>query len=349
MFRWVSKNTLFLVLGLAAVCGCGLVDEDLRDCGTDYNLDYELKLVTNVSTEISTELETTLSTDLELSAALALRNYFKNIFTDYAHDVDLSFYDVVEDSLRLHHEEHIMDANQSNYTLYIPIRQYMHTALANIVENPMVEIRDGDWCHREKLHQMEGDTLTSHTTGLFAARLPMDIQEGEDQKFNVHLYMVNSATAIVVDTLDSHIRDVKMFATGFATDFSVCDSLYYFNHTPVFRMDELSLEESGGYCFAAVHFPSRNPVDTKSVFDSQDPFVTVDADSPIWQIKVYATLPDNTITETILGVTKALHAGELKVIRVKAKKNGSVVPSDHTVAVNVTLDWSPGQEYNVEL
>lgn len=339
----------FLILLAAALTGCCLVDEDLRDCGTDYDLDYELTLVTNVSTEISTELETTLSTDLELSAATALRNYLKNIFTDYAHDVDLSFYDVVEDSLRLHHEEHIMDANQSSYTLYIPVRHYMHTALANLVNNPFVEVREGDWCHREKLHQVEGDTLNSHTTGLFTARLPMDIQEGVSQNFNVHLYMANAATAIVIDTVGSHIKDLNMLATGFATDFSVCDSLYYFNQAPVFQMDRLALDESGGYCYAAVHFPSRNPTEVKSVIDSQDPFVTVDADSPIWQIKAYVTLPDNTVTETILGVTKALHAGELRIIKVKALENGAVSPEDPTVGASVTLDWSAGTQHNVEL
>jgi len=349
MLSWVSRSYSFLLLILwaAAISGCSLVDEDLRDC--DYDLDYELTLVTNVSTEISTELETSLSTELELSAALALRSYLKNIFTDYAHDVDLSFYDVVEDSLRLHHEEHIMDANQSNYTLYIPIRQYMHTALANMVENQMIEVKDGDWCHREKLHQVEGDTLTSHTTGLFTARLPMDIQEGVSQNFNVHLYMANAATAVVIDTVGSHIRDLKLFATGFATDFSVCDSLYYFNQAPVFRMDRLALDESGGYCYAAVHFPSRNPTEVKSVLDSQDPVVSEDADSPIWQIKAYVTLPDQSVTETILGVTKALHAGELKIIKVKALENGAVQPDDPTVGVSVQLDWQSAGEHEVPL
>ena len=353
MLNWANSIGITLrysfILMAAAFTGCSLVDEDLRDCGTDYDLDYELKLVTNVSTEISTELETTLSTELELSAALALRNYLKNIFTDYAHDVDLSFYDVVDDSLRLHHEEHIMDANQSNYTLYIPIRQYMHTALANILGNQLVDVKDGDWCHREKLHQVEGDTLTSHTTGLFTARLPMDIQEGEDQKFNVHLYMVNSATAIVVDTLNSHIRDIKMYATGFATDFSVCDSLYFFNHTPVFRMDELSLEEPGGYCFTAVHFPSRNPADTKSIIDSQDPFVSEDAPNSLWQIRAYVTLADGTVTETILSVMNPLMAGQLRIIKAKAYIDGSLAPGNPTVGVNVTLDWKSGMEHEVPL
>ena len=325
------------------------MDEDLRDCGTDYSLDYELTLVTNVSTEIATELETTLSTDLELSAALALREYLNNIFTDYAHDVDLSFYDVVEDSVRLHHEEHIMDANQSSYTLYIPVRRYMHTALANLTKDPVIQVVDGDYCHREKLQQMDQDTLNSHTTGLFSARQYMDIQEGVDQHFDVHLYMANSATAILVDTAGSHIRDLKVFATGFATDFSVADSLYHFNAAPVFRMDRLPLTENGGCCFASVHFPSRNPEDTKSVLDSDDIFVTTEAESALWQLKAYVTMADGTVTESILGVNEPLHAGELKILKGKVLVNGAIQPDDPTIGVNVTLQWNSGIVIDLEL
>jgi hypothetical protein len=320
----------------------------MRDCGTEYSLDYELTLVTNVSTEIATELETTLSTDLELSAALALREYLNNIFTDYAHDVDLSFYDVVEDSVRLHHEEHIMDANQSSYTLYIPVRRYMHTALANLTKDPVIQVVDGDYCHREKLQQMDQDTLNSHTTGLFSARQYMDIQEDVDQHFDVHLYMVNSATAILVDTTGSHIRELKVFATGFATDFSVADSLYHFNAAPVFRMDRLPLTENGGCCFASVHFPSRNPEDTKSVLDSDDVFVTTEAESALWQLKAYVTMADGTVTESILGVGEPLHAGELKILKGKVLTNGAIQPDDPTIGVNVTLQWNSGIVIDVE-
>ena len=333
----------------AILIGCSLVDEDMSECGTEYDMDYDLTLVTNVSTEIATELETTLSTDLELSAAVALRGYLKNVFTDYAHDVDLSFYDVVQDSVRLHHEEHIMDANQSSYTLYIPVRRYMHTALANLTENPVVQVVDGDYCHRERLQQIAKDTLNSHTTGLFSARQDMDIQEGVDQHFDVRLYMANASTAILIDTTGSHIRDLKVFATGFATGFSVLDSLYHFDAAPVFRMDRLQLTEDGGCCFTSVHFPSRNPADTKSVIDSDDTFVTTSAESALWQIKAYVTNEDGSVTESILGVNEPLHAGELKILKGKVIGNGAVQPSDPTVGVSVTLDWSSGLNIDVEL
>lgn len=332
------RNILYVLLA-AAFTGCSLVDEDLRDCGKEYSIEYSLTLVTNVSDEIASELETPMSTGLENSAANALREYLKNIFTDYAHDVHLSFYDVAEDSLLLHREEHIMDASHSSYTLYMPERRYMHTALANVNDNPLANITGDDRCHREKLHQPVQDTLSSHTTGLFTARLPMDIQEGQDRNFYVRLYMANSAAAIVIDTTGRNIRDLKLFATGFATDFSVCDSLYHFKSAPVFRMDSLPLEEEG-CCFASVHFPSR---------DTEDDTKDVVTESALWCLKAYVTTQDGSVTESVLGVTEPLKAGELKILKAKVLDNGAVQPDDPTVAVSITLEWSGGMDIPIDL
>lgn len=332
------RNILYVLLA-AAFTGCSLVDEDLRDCGKEYSIEYSLTLVTNVSDEIASELETPTSTGLENSAANALREYLKNIFTDYAHDVHLSFYDVAEDSLLLHREEHIMDASHSSYTLYMPERRYMHTALANVNDNPLANITGDDRCHREKLHQPVQDTLSSHTTGLFTARLPMDIQEGEDRNFYVSLYMANSAAAIVIDTTGRNIRDLKLFATGFATDFSVCDSLYHFKSAPVFRMDSLPLEEEG-CCFASVHFPSR---------DTEDDTKDVVTEPALWCLKAYVTTQDGSVTESVLGVTEPLKAGELKILKAKVLDNGAVQPDDPTVAVSITLEWSGGMDIPIDL
>lgn len=332
------RNILYVLLA-AAFTGCSLVDEDLRDCGKEYSIEYSLTLVTNVSDEIASELETPMSTGLENSAANALREYLKNIFTDYAHDVHLSFYDVAEDSLLLHREEHIMDASHSSYTLYMPERRYMHTALANVNDNPLANITGDDRCHREKLHQPVQDTLSSHTTGLFTARLPMDIQEGEDRNFYVRLYMANSAAAIVIDTTGRNIRDLKLFATGFATDFSVCDSLYHFKSAPVFRMDSLPLGEEG-CCFVSVHFPSR---------DTEDDTKDVVTEPALWCLKAYVTTQDGSVTESVLGVTEPLKAGELKILKAKVLDNGAVQPDDPTVAVSITLEWSGGMDIPIDL
>ena len=336
-------TTLFLVA--AGLWACSLVDEDLRDCETDYNLDYELRLVTNMTTELQTQLS--LAADVTVSNAI--RAYLSNVFTDYAHDVDLSFFDVVEDSTILHHEAHIMDANQSSYTLYIPVRKYMHLAVANREANEGIFLEGGSRCHEARLVQQVADTVATHKSGIFTARLPMDIKEEENQQFDVRLYMANCATSLVVDTLGSHLKDLKVFLTGFATEFDLCDSLYRFSYTPVVRADEIPLPEPGTLCFASVNFPSREPEMSKVIIETDDPFVSESAGHSLWQYKVYATLPDGKVTETILGLSKPLRSGELKVLKAKARENGQVSPGDPTVAVSVTLDWNPGLEIPVEI
>lgn len=344
------RHILFLILVVAAFTGCGLVDEDLRDCETDYTIDYELRLVTNMTTELQTEL----SLEADVHLATALRTYLAGVFTDIAHDVDLGFYDVVRneeagDSLRLHHEAHIMDANQTSYTLYIPVRKYQHLALANIEDNDLVSLEDGELCHGSRLVQEVRDTIPCHQTGLFTARLPMDIREGEDQQFNVHLYMANCATAIVIDTTDAPVHNVRAYATGFATGFSICDSVYRFSYTPIVRADQIELQEPGRVCFATVNFPSRELPETKTIIDTDEPFVSESAENSIWRYKIYTTLPDGKVTESILGITKPLRAGQLEIIKVKVLSNGGVQPSDPTVGVSVTLDWTPGQDYHIPL
>ena len=116
-----------LMMGALALSSCSTIDDDLSNCANDFELDYELRLVTNMTTELQTQL----NTETDVSVATALRTYLSDIFTDFAHDVDLSFYDTEGDSLRLQHDEHVMDANQASYTLNLPMRQYMHLAAAN--------------------------------------------------------------------------------------------------------------------------------------------------------------------------------------------------------------------------
>jgi len=344
----VRFRHIFFFLGLAAVTGCKLVDEDMSDCETDYTLDYELRLVTNMTAE----LQTRLSLAADVKVATALQSYLNGIFTDFAHDVDLNFYDVVEDeasgdSLRLHHEAHVMDANQSSYTLYIPVHRYMHLAVANIEDNGVVSLENGNLCHGASLTQGIQDTLPCQKTGLFSARLPMDIKEGEDQEFNVRLFMANCASALVVDTQDCPIRDMRVFADGFATDFSLCDSVYHFRHSPKIRADRVEVKDSPALCFATVNFPSRDVEPTKTVIQIDNPDVEETSEGALWRYYVYVTLPDGTVTESILGVFTALPAGYLKIIKVKVLDNGAVQTSDPLVGVSVTLDWEPGQEYVV--
>jgi hypothetical protein len=153
----------------------------------------------------------------------------------------------------------------------------------------------------------------------------------------------------VVDTLGSHIKDLKVHLTGFATDYNICDSTYTFQYTPIVKSDKLELDTPGGMCFASVNYPSRDTRETKSIFETTDPFLSESAANSLWQIRAYATLPNGKITETKLGVTKPLRAGQFKIYKVKALNNGSVQPEDPDIAVSVALDWEAGQEHEISL
>lgn len=351
-----AQKYLLLAMLLAVFTGCRWVDEDMRDCETDYHLDYELRLVTNMTTE----LETQISTQVELtSVAEALKEHLGGIFSDFAHDVDLSFYDVQEDSVRLHHETHIMDANQSSYTLYIPVRQYMHVAVANLhptlpdgSEAPQEYLLvEDDKCHRSRLDLVINSTkniIPSQTTGVFSARLPMDIQDGVDQQFDVKLYMVNSASALVLDTLGSHIKDIQVFASGFANSFNLADSTYRFTFNPKVRADEVKVGDGQFTCFCAVTLPSMDLDGTKSIINTDDPYVAQPAEESLWQYMVYITCEDGSTTETILGVKMPLRASQFKLIRAKVQPDGGVAPRESFVGASVTLKWNDGPNWEID-
>lgn len=355
-----GKHIGFWLMALGAILsGCSLIDEDQSDCGKDLGVNYELQLVTNVSTELQAKLG--MSTEVSLSASM--RTHLGSVFTDHADDVDLSFYDVVGDSLRLHHEQHQMDASRSSYTLMIPVRKYMHLAIANVMENGPVRLVEDETCHSATLLQEEADTVDSHRTGLFTARLPMDIMEGVDQQFDVHLYMANCATGLVLDTTAIHVKDIRVLATGFADSFSIADSVYHYRPGVVVRADKVEPDEESNereVCFTAVSFPTRDVVetpkeeepDTRVVIETDD-FVEEEYDTePVWQFHVFVTLYDGSITRTVLNVFKSVKAGQLMILkgRLRAGTGGvEVDDKDHTVAASVSVDWKEGLNIDVPL
>ena len=331
---WLLLSALWLT------AGCSVIDDDLSDCyqESQYKLEYQLKLITNMTTEISTKLNTVTET----SVANALKAYLKNIFTDFAHDVDLSFYDTDGSFVRLHHDTHIMDANQKSYTLTLPMRQYRHLAVANIVDDKLVSLVKDEYSNTSMLSQDEGTKalptsyISSHTTGVFTARESMEVLEGVDQTFNVRLYMANSATTLVIDPMGQPYKDITVFSTGFASGFYISDSTYVYSDTPpLVKADEVATGNTL-LCFTSVNFPSHDA-------NPEMPGAT------LWNFKVSVTKADDTITETILDITEPLQAGDLKIIKGSLDSDGAVRPYDPTVGMSVTLNWNSGGSYDPEL
>ena len=351
-------EALGCLLCWAALASCSIIDDTPGECGykENYELDYELRLVTNMTTELKTQL----STQTELSLAHSLRTHLSDVFTDFAHDVDLSFYDTVGDSLRLQHDEHIMDANQASYALNLPKRQYMHLAVANIVDDKIVDLVNDERCHRSELILLQGgalrgiddDAIDSHTTGIFTARQPMDILEGVDQQFNVHLYMANCAAVLVIDTIGSGVKDIKVYSKGFATGFHIADSSYVFvSDPPLVRTKVVTSkdDEDSELAFCSVTFPSREPSETRTVIETTDPFVSPESNESLWEFHIYATANDGSTTLTKLYIRRPLRAGQLMIIKAKAYPDGSINTDNQTVGVSVTLNWNDGGHYDPEL
>lgn len=343
------------LMGAGTLSSCSMIDEDRSDCDTDidHQVDYELRLITNMKTEIQTKLST--QTDFGLQHALT--KYLSGIFTDFAHDVDLSFYDTKDDSLRLHHDQHIMDANQESYTLYLPKREYMHLAAANLVDNDQVHLEEDERCHPSKLREVKSDTIDSHTTGLFTARHPMNVLEGIDQQFNVKLYMANCAVVLVIDPRGYDTEGIEVFSTGFGTGFNICDSVFiYTEHPPIVRTDLIRDEEGGGKIgFCSVTFPSKEPSTTRTVIETTDPFVAQEGDESLWEFQVNVPQKSNArtrgkslFTRTLLKVKKPNKAGQLTIINGYLDEYGGVRTSNQNVGIDITLDWSPGGHFNPE-
>ena len=338
----IITNCSLLITNLAS---CSTIDDDLSACANDYELDYELRLVTNMNTELKTQLNTAT----ELRLANTLRNHLSGIFTDFAHDVDLSFYDTQGDSLRLQHDEHIMNANQASYALNLPKRQYMHLAVANIVDDPLIDLVNDERCHTSHLQQHSRDTIDSHTTGLFTARQPMEVLEGVDQNFNVHLYMANCAATLLIDTKGHDAEGIKVYTTGFATQFNICDSAYIFpEKSPIVRTNKVvDPDHANEIAYCSVTFPSREPSTTRSVIETEEPFIAVPGDESLWEMQVYVPKSDGSVTKNVLGIKAPLRAGQFKIIKCWIGDDGEIGTADSTVGVSVTLNWNDG--YNNEI
>ena len=338
---------------MAVLAGCSVIDDNLDDCGEEAKMDYELQLVTNISTEVQTQL--TATTDVALAATL--KSYLSEIFTDYAKDVNLMFFGTGNDSTLLHQDEHIMNNSEHSYTLYIPRQKYMHLAVANVNDDPLVQLEDYKDCHSTVLRQVAGDTIDSHNTGIFTARQLMEMKEGVDQTFNVKLYMANCSAMLVVDPQGHDVSKMQVFPTGFATAFFVADSVYEFKSpAPIIRTKRLEPDESGNVGFVSVNFPSREPSitqqaapTTRTIIETNEPFIANSNSEALWEFRVYIPQPDGTITETILGIRDPLRAGQLKIIKVRVGDNGQLESETPNVGVSVTLDWNPGGVYNPTL
>ena len=155
----------------------------------------------------------------------------------------------------------------------------------------------------------------------------------------------------MIDPQGHSTEGLQVFTTGFATRFNICDSTYVFPaKRPIVRTNRVEIADHGdevGFC--SVTFPSPEPRSTRTVIETEEPFIANPDEEALWEIRVYVPHENGTKDEYVLGIKEPIRAGQFKIIRVKMGENGEIISENPEVGVSVTLDWKPGGEYNPEL
>lgn len=323
---------LFGLTVTMTVTGC--IDEDLSDCGTDYRMSYSIQPSESLHKTIANELTTTREREL----AVRLEDALSDIFTDRAHDLALSFY--TTDSVLTHHEKHRPEANSASFTIYLPQKQYIHTAVANEETDPAICADLNQHAGQACLQYFSlEDTLPSHTTGIFTARRLMDAK-GEEADLHTILYMQNCASALVINPGYIETKSIWGYVEGTATGFQTGDSTYRFAEKALpLKANTLADTGSDLKCLYAVSFPSRDG--TRNIRENRK--------ENCWNFLVYVTLPNGKTTETRLYMKEPLQAGDMQIIKAAINDQGGIIPDNPQVGVSIELDWKPGGTFNPEV
>ena len=333
------KRTILLLIAVATA-GCHLIDDDLSVCGADADINYELRLVT----EVQLQIEEKISSDLDQPIADALKKWSDPFFSGTAHDLDMSFFSLEGEGELLEHKSDIINANRKTYTLNIPRKDYQHLAVVNIAENKNVSLEGGEYVNTLRIRQYDKDTLDSHNTAFFSARLPMYMADKDsDLLFDVRLYMVSCGVALVLTGDGSALPTVRnVVLTGTATGFNVNDSSYTYTKSRPIRFEKVI-----DRCYTALSLPSPDAKTAEHVTRRTENR-TMDEET-LWSVRFYATLPDGKVTETVLDFPYALEAGTLQIIKAQLQDDGSIIVVENPeVGATVTLDWKEGNTHDIE-
>ena len=342
-----------MLLCAVFVQGCSLIDEDLSVCGTDFELAVQMQLVTN----LDLELETKLSAETDVYTRTVLHDYFSHIFTDHAHDIDISFYSTANEEL-VYSIQDTIDANQSTYTFFLPKDNYYAIALANIVENGVATLVDQDNSRMAQLKTPSSDTIATQRTGLFVTQREIYVQDTADQKIDLTLHMASSAVALVIDTGTVRVNGIKSILCGTAGGFMLRDSLFEHDKPKVTRMERITEsatvkgQRSKVKGERTMRAPQEDADTARYYLMGCASFPSPDEPTlgSYYQVKVYVELEDGSTTETVLSLYEPLQAGELEIIRLELQDDGSVKPTQNSeVGASVTLDWKEGNTFNPEI
>ncbi len=342
-WKSIALAALMITSAVSMSTSCSVIDDDLDDCYIDLEAEYELRLVTNESFELARTLSD------RPGIAEALRSHLSTVFTDEGRDLDLSFY---LDGTRQHRQTEAMDnAPTKQVGMTLPPEDYQHLAVANVQGNGTVTLQNSDSYAQVQLSLNAQQEIASQQTGLFTGRRTFTGMTWGAYACHMPLYMANSAAAIVLDPRTATFTDVKIYTTGFATSFTVADSTYHYDSSPLVRAERVAMPDTTRWtAFCAVSYPSREPAAlTRAVTHTDQPFDYNDYGEDVWQYDCYVTLADGKTTRTTVGIRHPLRAGQLKVIVAYIDDDGRIRLYDQEVGGSTDLKWEKGYEYPVEI
>ncbi|MBQ7698462.1 MAG: hypothetical protein IJT35_07785 [Paludibacteraceae bacterium] len=325
---------------VALLAGCSLIDDDLSVCDKELVIDYDLQL----HTALSVQLQAELAAQTEAPVRRALEQWLAPVFTDKAQDIDLRFYSEEKDDMRYRISEVIND-NRTSYSIRLPQENYMHLAVANIDDNREVHMQDGDHSTTMQLRLSDKQEVSSLNTGVFTARLPMEVNDST-LHFDVHLYMITAAVAVVIDTTDcDSLVSLSGTMEGSASGFSVRDSSFLFTSAPTMLLENVPIEPSSAATLR------RAAAEETAQYACMATVGLATQDDASWQVQINATLIGNRHTTTTITVEQPLQAGTLRVLKMKMGNNGGLNPEEgqKEVGVTVALDWKQGGGFDVDI
>lgn len=325
------------IMLLLLVSSCSYIDDHASDCpccdnGTAVNVDYNIRVVSNISVQINDQLKA--ETDAEV------RDYLSGRYVNPTINSKASLFFYPKSGGAPTSIDAQMDHNTISVSLRLSAQQYRH--ITAIGMSKTVQLKDSDADSTLCLQQIPGDTLGGHEQPLYTGRLDMTIENNVSQNFEVNLYRADADVAVLV-TKKGTFKDVKVYLTDLANGFNINDSTYTFTSNPLIRTEAQAVPKSDVTAYTATVFPSRD-----SAPGTIDPDVPA-AKGAVWRVIVMATLPDNTVTRSVLYVRKPLRAGDLRIFRLLISTDGAAEVSAADVGASVTLDWKKGGEYNPEI
>ncbi len=338
----IRQRSTQMLTGICLAAGvfltaCGVIDDDLSDCEKDLHINYHVAVQTNLSDQV----QTVLRDRQETAVAQLVEDSLADFFRPYAYDAGLSFYNATG---LAHEETQQMNAQHATFDVTLKPGVYRHLALANMARMNRVvaqQTADAATC---RLAQTGADNQEGHSSSLFTARKDIDAQGTGEATADVTFYMTNCASVLVIRTDTIKYNDIRVESCDFADGFSVNDSVFSYASNPLIADHRMRTGvPAQREVFYAKTFPSHDTAAAAHARSRADDHqMGADDAERVWRKVAYVTMPDGSITRTVINVRTPLQASKAYIIYGIMAPDGSIHSYNVEVGTSVTLNWKEG-------